>query len=452
MAEPIVTPTLRGYQQKGVAYVQWLSRFPHGGILAFDPGLGKTGTILSALPADTNTILIVAPIIAFGTWIDEVRLWLGEEITIVTDRQSPDVNTRFVLVNPEQVSRLRHLPFDWDLVIVDEIHKYRNRSTKRYSDLEPITRKANRTIGLTGSPIVNGVQDLWTQLHLVAPKVKAFASYHRFVNTWCEQYQGLEGYQRLTGAVRDDTAFRQMLSRYMLRITKEQVAAELPPKIRQALYVDMDERQQRLYTALVDDMVAELPTGEHVIAGNTLAQYTRLRQTLINPILYGGPNVSAASEAVSQSIDLDFDAGTSAIVFTPFAQAIPHIITTFRKRLKNTSIYVLTGAERNRQSVIREFQDQDNHRKILICTHAIATSFTATAASSAYHIGYEWTPEANIQAEDRIHRLSSRNTVHVHYVVHRGTIDEYIMDVLDRKTTYAQLTRQPQSFLYGKDN
>lgn len=440
----------REYQRDGVVFLS--KPRDHGVLLCDDPGLGKTNQALMALKylrPDPESVLIIAPLIAHGTWIREAREWIGEDVAVLRPSTREVPATRIVVTNPEEVQHVAKLPIDWDLIIVDEIHLYRNRKTNRYKSLEPLTRKS-LVWGLTGSPIVNGAFDLWSQLHLIAPR--EFRSYWTFVDSYLTTYVNSQGHPEVLGEVQDADRFKQMLKRYVLRRRKDAVLSDLPVKTRQPLYVTMSRDQQRAYKEIADDMVTQLTNGNYLLTPSILAQMTRLRQTLITPALYGGKHSSAAIDAVVESIGLDFDARLSAAVFTPFVSAIPFIKHALTEKLKSVDISVLQGATKadEREPIITRFQQLESHRKVLICGIDVATSFTATGASQGYFLGYDWTPTDNIQAEDRLHRYGQQNPVNIKYVVHPNTVDEHVLNILDQKVTWSELATNPLRFMEGR--
>lgn len=441
----------REYQMKGSAFLARPRK--HGVILADDPGLGKTNQVLCAIAVmnpEPESVLIIAPLSAHGTWLEETRLWLGEEAQIITANKGY-ADTRIVIASFDEAANLNRLPIDWDLIVIDEIHLLRNRNTRAYRGIKPLTKRAKLVIGTTGSPIVNGAHDLWAQLSLVAPK--DFRSYWRFCEQHCVTYTNMFGYPETTGAVRYPEDFKKFTTRYMIRRRKEKVLTELPLKIRQPLYVTMHKEQAALYEQLVNEMMAHIGNDEFILTDSVIAQITRLRQTLIAPTLYGADVRSAAIDAVVEAIGLDFDSKKSVMVFTPYAAVIPTLRTVIKSRLNqyDPDIFVMTGdmTGQQRNDIVRRFQQENHKHKVFICTIGVATSFTSTAATVGYFLGYDWTPANNIQAEDRMHRIGQTVPVHIKYVIHRNTVDEHIMKILDSKTTWAELSSNPLSFMKG---
>jgi SWI/SNF-related matrix-associated actin-dependent regulator 1 of chromatin subfamily A len=153
----------------------------------------------------------------------------------------------------------------------------------------------------------------------------------------------------------------------------------------------------------------------------------------------------AALEAISEHLR---ENPHPAVVFTPFAQAIPHI----RATLVGQPVYEVTGKLTDRQldTVTSAFQKSTAPNKVLISTVQMGTSWEAFSASNVYFLGYDWSPDINIQAEDRLHRHGQVNPVLARYFVHEATIDNHLMDILERKTSVKRLVLHAEAFLRGE--
>jgi SNF2 family DNA or RNA helicase len=134
------------------------------------------------------------------------------------------------------------------------------------------------------------------------------------------------------------------------------------------------------------------------------------------------------------------------MVFTPFAQALPLIEAVLAPL---GAIWTLRGglASKVMGERVAAFQAAPRADKALLCTIGVGSSFTATAASTAFFLGSAWSPAHNIQCEDRLHRWGQRDTVLVKYLVGENTIDEHVLDILNDKSTYAALALRPDMLL-----
>jgi SNF2 family DNA or RNA helicase len=471
VAEGCGRPALQGGQQNGTVATDQLDNFLRDyqredarfltktgrAILGHDPGLGKTRiTIVAAQRlSPQGQWLIISPKVALGVWENETRQILNEGITIwngsPAKRQKAWSNKRrIVATNFALAKKLLKLQDSWDVIIIDESHYIRNRKTDTFKNA--IKKFYSRYLFcLSGTPVVNGAKDLWTSLNLLNPR--RYASYWRFVQQYCHVYN--DGYGYKVEGTRNPDQLQRDLSPVLIRRKKEDVLKELPAKQRMTIPLEMDPNQQKIYDQIAEEMLARWGEDEgdgeggKVLVPNKIAQITRLRQVLVTPALFGGPHISATFDALQEALEVDFESGNPAIIFTPFAKALPYIgqvvkecggkFGTIKGGMKAEDITRLVAG----------FQRYQNPKKALICSLLAGQSFTATAATVAYFVGYDWVPANCLQAEDRIHRIGQHFPVRVCYFTYKGTIDDHLLDVLNRKTRWNNLAISPKKLLLG---
>jgi len=443
---------LRAYQQEAV---QWLLARKGRGILAYDMGLGKTPTTLSAIAQmRQGRVLIFAPKIACGVWLREAAQWLPAWPQLLyagTKKERDGIWQQYLqsggllITNYQMAKELVERQAVWPVVVCDESHLLRNRKTGMFKAVNSF--RSGAMVLLTGSPIMNHPTDLWTQLKLIAPK--EFSSFWRFAQEHCEVNQGFFGWE--IGDIKTPEHTQQALKPYVLRKTKEEVLTELPPKIRQTIPFPLAPGQRMLYDDLADDLMATIASMEGtdmLLAPNVIAKITRLRQICVTPILVGDIHSSAMFDALAEYAASDFDAGRPILVFTPFAEALDAIQERLQP-LCGEHIYRIQGgmSSRDTNEQVEGFQRDLFDARALLCTVGVGSSFTATAAKSVYFMGSAWNPAQNLQCEDRAHRLGQKGSVVVRYLVGENTIDEHILATLDRKTTWAALALDPKMLL-----
>jgi SNF2 family DNA or RNA helicase len=431
----VTTTGLRDYQK---AAIDWLLEHRRGYLCA-DRGTGKTVIALTAARelVPHGPILVLCPKVALGVWAQEAKRWLDEDVVLYTGpivkRGKLGINSGRIVVAPYSLARELSERRDgkyWQLRILDEAHLLRNRQTQMFRSTESIY--AAHTFGLSGSPIVRSGLDLWAPLHLCWPQDGEFAHYWPFVNRHFAVHRGRFGTEIL--GLKNQPAFRTLIQRYALRFRLEQVLPELPEKIRQLIPIEMTKEQRRIYEELSGQMIAEVGEDGHlVLVPNTMTKILRLRQLLVTPALLGGTHQSGVFQALEESIQLDFGAGDSVMVFTPFNGAIP-FVQELCQRIA-AKCYVLTGglASKRITQIIDTFQKDTDPRKVLCCQIMVASSFTATAANRSYFLGYDWNPMINWQAEDRTRRLSQTKTCTMTYFTYNSTIDVHMREILDGK-------------------
>jgi SNF2 family DNA or RNA helicase len=305
--------------------------------------------------------------------------------------------------------------------------------------------KARYMFFLTGTPVYASAGDLWPLLNLIdRPK---FGSYWKFVREWA--FVEYNGFGHTVSGVKNPSALNALLRRdgYMLRRLKVDVLPELPPKTRMPVHIDMTPGQKAAYRQMAKDLVIEVERegGPGLLTiPSVLALFTRLRQLLVSPKILGLNLESAVLTALREELD---DTDDAALVFTPYVAAFKYIAEALPHRQK---FYVHGGQTPEELSQnVNGFQAYQGP-KVLISSVLMGTSWTATSATLAYFLGYDWSPANNIQAEDRLHRVGQQNATTVKYFVHRGTIDEHIMDILDGKTRIARLILDLQKMLFPK--
>jgi SNF2 family DNA or RNA helicase len=160
-----------------------------------------------------------------------------------------------------------------------------------------------------------------------------------------------------------------------------------------------------------------------------------LRQILACPAVLGIKSHGAAIDYVTETGGALIDSGYSFVVYTPFSKVVPFIVDSLTKKIKDLRVYVVSGGMTALEFAKQwqGFQNNKSHNKVLICVIKSGASFQATTASHAFFIGYEWDFNQNVQSEDRLCRLGQKNFVNIYYLVHKGTIDEAIVQRLNDK-------------------
>ena len=424
-------------------------------------GLGKTLTTLAALDTLKGyPCLIVVPKFGLMVWQSEIEKWLGEPTIIYSgkpaerEQQWKDFikyGVRYLITNYALLAEVAgysgHIiknsrtanhttgTFRWKAIVFDEAHMggLFNHKNDTFKAAAKLARDIPIKYVLTGTPFRSGVVDLFGPLHLVAPN--RFDSYWGYVGKYCIRIKDRFG----TSIERNPSniaAFRAMLSEYMIRRLKEEVATELPGKWRQCLYVEMDEEQRVVYDELTAELMAEIPeSGDILITPNQMTLQMRQRQLLACPQVLGLKTRGAALNLIMEHSHTSLDDSKPIVIFTPFKKAVPYIEEAIHGEYPNAYIYKITGGlsaeEFGRQW--QNFQTQLFKQRILICVIRSGASFTATAAAAAYYLGYEWDFNLNGQAEDRLNRIGQTQFVNIYYAMHRGTVDMEVAARLNEK-------------------
>ncbi len=425
----------RDYQRTGTIFMVDRKR----AILGDEMGLGKTLQALGALETGgaVKSILILCPKVAVYVWQSEIIKWLPYLESFVHIHLGPtrhkEIETltlpHVLITTYDLIRRDEYLPLNYDLIITDEAHRYRNYKTKTFKAIKKL--RSPRLYQLTGTPAARGPENLWTMLHLINPKL--FSSYWKFVNTWCETEMTEWG--KVIVGPRNVEQLKVLLRKYLIRRLKSEVLEELPEKTRQYLHVEMTASQNKWYAQLAEEMIAEI--GEDlVISPTSLTTLLRLRQMLIHPQLIAPSASTNSSAAITAVLEHAADLPEQHFaIFCPFAKALPLIREALiAEGYYDGSIIDLKGGM-NPEEVGEAISIFEATRGIALCTIKFAQSFSLSTASYGYFMGYEFNPDENYQAEDRLHRMTSKNAVTIYYVLHKDTVEEHIMEILHGKAS-----------------
>lgn len=406
------------FQRRGV---DWLKETA-AGILADDMGLGKTAQAVIALgellrEGEIWQALVVSPLSLVGNWADEVGKWMphlgclrmtpqrairGAAWAAVRERVHVLITNYEHLRDPPEAM----LEATWDLVVLDEAHKIRNIEAEVSMGVRLLPR--NRIWALTGTPIERDEADLLTILATLAPE--------RFAERDAE----------LPG----DT-IRARARAFVLRRRKEDVLKDLPPLVEQEERLDLSERQQRVYNQLVDNA-----RGKGEGEKSALRLLTRLRQVCDADPTTGESTKLDRIVEILEAIEAN---GEKAIVFSNYLR--PLKLLGSRMERAGIEYEVLMGdmSVDARERVVKSFQ-RDDKVALLASVRVTSEGLTLTAANHVVFVNEAWNPSANQQARDRVRRIGQERPVTVYRFRARGTIEEHLERILERKErTYEEI-------------
>lgn len=442
---------LRPYQREGANIM--LGRTHN---LNFDDmGLGKTvSTLWTALYKSRDIfaegqmnprspykqmILIVCPSKALYVWKNEIYNWFGYSSIIYTGtpkqreklREEMFYENAFVITTYGMLKELQS--YSWRGIIADEIHEagLLNHKTKTYDIFSKFYGRIAWSFLLTGTPIRQGVIDLYAPLHLADGKV--FSNYWQFVNKYCIVIETPFG-KEIQRNPRDIAGFRKILDKYMIRRLKSEVLKDLPGKQRQPIPLQMTPKQAKAHHDIMEEFIYS-DNDALVVTQNAMSATLRARQVLVTPRLLGIDEDGAALEYLKAEGKNLLESNKSFVVFTPFRSAIPIISDVIKDLGLATKIYTITGGLKPNEfaNQWQGFQENPSNNKVLICVIKSGASFHATSASDCFFLGYEWDFNLNSQAEDRLCRLGQKDFVNCRYLLHEDTVDEDVKEKLNSK-------------------
>ncbi|GGO72122.1 DNA helicase [Nocardioides deserti] len=445
---PGMVSTLREYQLQGFRWLAFLHDAGLGGILADDMGLGKTlqtlALISHARSQGAGPFLVVAPTSVVPGWVREAATHApGLDVRAVTAgrrRRGEELKDVIagadVVVTTYTLLRLEsddYAAMPWGGLVLDEAQQVKNHQGKTYQAVRLID--APFRLALTGTPFENRLMELWSLLSIVAPGLYPHPKKFGEIVAKPVEKQGDEAALR---------RFRTRIRPFLLRRTKELVAADLPPKQEQVLDVALGAKHRKVYDAhLQRERQHILGLIQEDFAANRVAIFsslTKLRQLSLDPYLVD-PELDAVGSA---KIDLLADhlrelaeEGHRALVFSQFTGFLARV----RERLdvEGLSYSYLDGRTRDRDAAIEGFRNGDASA-FLISLKAGGVGLTLTEATYVFVLDPWWNPATEAQAVDRAHRIGQHSPVTVYRLVATDTIEEKVMELKARKAAlFAQV-------------
>ena len=445
-----LTVELRDYQRIGFTWLQFMSQYNLGGILADDMGLGKTLQVLTHILHEKNTgklttpCLIVVPTSLLSNWQAEIRKFTPSLSSLVltgTGRHKiyPNiVNVDVVIISYgvmiRDVKKLSE--FNFHMHILDEAQAIKNAKTRAAKVASSI--KANQRLCLSGTPIENHLGELWSLFNFLMPGF--LGSQKQFEHIYQIPIEKEQNQDR-------QADLSKRVSPFMLRRTKSEVAKELPDKTEIVQIIELNEEQANLYETIRLTMSQEIKQAmqktqgstNKIVIGNALL---RLRQVCCHPALLKLATIDESHESAKLNwlttvLPNMVEEGRRILLFSSFTSMLD-IIEEHLKTLGISSI-MLTGKTpaTKRGGLIEQFQIGDIP-VFLISLKAGGAGINLTAADTVIHFDPWWNPAAESQASDRAHRIGQDKNVFVYKLITKGTVEEKIQKLQKHKHALAQ--------------
>ena len=507
--------TLRPYQLEGYRWLDFLRQAGLGGVLADDMGLGKTVQVLAAVqrlieqraeaqgseptssgdpgePEGTGPVLVIAPTSVVGSWVEQAeRFCPGLRVRAVRrtaakreETLAQIVEGSDVVVTSYTIARLCEEEFiaqDWAWVVCDEAQFVKNHASATYKAVRRL--RSPSTIAITGTPLENSLMDLWALMSIAAPGL--LPDPERFGQVYRKPID--RGDTEALGRL------RRRMRPFLLRRTKEQVAADLPAKTEQVLSVELGAKHRKAYDQrLARERQRILGLLEEDTAQSrfiALKALTTLRQMALDPALVDGedgaepeaaesagggeageageaaggtggsgkraargvkavkgkaagapatgrrgpgrrPSPSAKVEVLVEHLGPILSEGHRALVFSQFTRYLSGV----REHLEATGVRTayMDGSTPDRQKVIDAFRAGEAD-VFLISLKAGGFGLTLTEADYVFLLDPWWNPQAEEQAVDRTHRIGQDKPVMVYRLVSADTIEEKVMALKEKK-------------------
>ncbi|MCZ8512202.1 DEAD/DEAH box helicase [Paenibacillus filicis] len=428
-----LTSVLRDYQEYGFGWMKTLAHYRFGGILADDMGLGKTlqsiAFLLSVLPEIRSLklpALIVSPASLVYNWRNELKKFAPEIRVLVADggrtersrlrRKAAETDVMIVSYPLLRTDVAWYSKQAFHTLILDEAQVFKNHGTQTAKAVKEVT--ALHRFALTGTPVENRLDELWSIFHAVFPEL--------FPD------------RRAFGELPRETVARRIRP-FLLRRLKTDVLRELPEKIESVQASEMLPEQKKLYLAylakLRKESLKHLDSDTfHKNRIKILAGLTRLRQLCCHPALFveGYQGSSAKFEQLLEMIEECRSAGKRPLVFSQFTEMLG--IIGRELGAQGVPYFYLDGdtPAPERVELCRRFNEGERDL-FLLSLKAGGTGLNLTGADTVILYDLWWNPAVEQQAADRAHRIGQKNVVQVIRLVTQGTVEDKMVELQQRK-------------------
>ena len=452
---PIAVPDsfggrLRPYQERGLAWLDFLHRAGLGALLADDMGLGKTVQLLALLAHDaehdqvsgeSGPSLLVCPMSLVGNWhreaarfTPELRVHVhhgaerarGKEFAAAVAANDLIVTTYALAAR--DAADLRRIA--WRRVVVDEAQAIKNAATRQATAIRSLP--AGSRIAVTGTPVENRLADLWSIFEFVNPgMLGAATSFKKQYAEPIEKHGDNDAAHRL----------RTFTQPFILRRVKtdRSIISDLPDKLEMDVLCNLTAEQAALYQAVVDDMMHRIESSDGIERrGLVLATMTKLKQVCNHPaqFLRDGSALAGRSgklQRLDEILEEVLALGEKALLFTQYAEFGALLRGHLTGRFGREVLFLHGGVGKPaRDEMVTRFQDAEPPLFVL-SLKAGGTGLTLTAANHVVHVDRWWNPAVEDQATDRAFRIGQQRNVQVRKFVCAGTIEEKIAEMIREK-------------------
>jgi superfamily II DNA or RNA helicase len=446
--------TLRDYQQIGYTWLCYLADEGFGGCLADDMGLGKTIQGLAYILRQKEEgkldkpVLVIAPTSVVYNWNAEAAKFCPKLKTVIYQgpkrakvfspdqkKKKPDVViTSYPLLRIDAAVLQKQ---EWHTVILDESQHIKNAESQ--TSQAAFKLNAGQRFVMTGTPLENRLDDLWSQYHFIMPgflgRRKSFL-----------QNYGVRTGPKMTAEILNERlgGLRDRIKPFMLRRLKQDVATELPPRTEMVLRVPLTAEEQRIYATVRDAYRAQVYSaveekGQGGASFTILEALLRLRQAACHPSLlpfdeaqelgahFGSSKVRLLMETLVEIIA----EGHKALIFSQWTSLLDLVQAQLkRRRISNLR---LDGSTKNRGEIVDTFQAPDGPPVFLLSLKAGGTGLNLTEADYVIHLDPWWNPAVEAQANDRAHRIGQERPVVIIKLVSEGTVESKVVQLQMQK-------------------
>lgn len=450
---------LREYQKNGFLWIKTLKNNGFGGILADDMGLGKTLQVICFLLSEyqeskkKSRALIVAPASLVYNWHSEIERFAPELVSrmvvgtaaerkkILEEAGEGEILLTSYDLLKRDIDLYKNHKFDCE--VIDEAQYIKNQNTQVAKAVKLVD--ADFRLALTGTPVENRLSELWSIFDYLMPGfLYSYKKFRSEMEIPIIQDENEDAMKRL----------QKMIRPFVLRRLKKDVLSDLPDKLEENMYAKLEGEQQKLYDAHVKRMKLlldgqteeEFKTSKIMI----LAELTKLRQLCCDPAMvfedYKGE--SAKADMCMSLIQNAVESGHKILLFSQFTTMLDSL--SQRLEEEKISYYMLTGStDKETRAKLVEAFNKDETSVFCISLKAGGTGLNLTAADIVIHFDPWWNLAVQNQATDRAHRIGQKNVVNVYKLIVKGTIEENIVKLQEKKRELADQILSGESLSTG---
>jgi SNF2 family DNA or RNA helicase len=450
---------LRDYQKIGFKWLKTLAAYGMGGILADDMGLGKTlqviAFVLSEKEKHLGPSLVIAPTSLVYNWQDEIRKFAPDMNAVVISgvqkeryEQLKEIeNADFVITSYPLIRRDIEMygELNFAYCFLDEAQHIKNPNTISAQSVKQI--RARGYFALTGTPIENSLTELWSIFDFIMPGyLFSHAKFIKKYETPIVKNQDHHALKELSRHIRP----------FILRRMKKDVLKELPKKIESKMTAEMTSEQKKLYLAYLHEAQKEVAreievNGFEKSQIKILSLLTRLRQLCCHPSLFvdNYEGDSGKMSLFQEILEDAIEGGHRILLFSQFTS----MLAIIRQHLdrQNIEYFYLDGSTKaeTRGEMVQAF-NRGEGKVFLISLKAGGTGLNLTGADTVIHFDPWWNPAVEEQATDRAYRIGQKNVVQVMKLITKGTIEEKIYELQQKKKEMINSVIQPGETLLSK--
>lgn len=418
--------TLRDYQIDGFEFFNTLANYNFGGVLADEMGLGKTvQTLAFLLFQKGKRSIVITPTSLIFNWKSEfekftpdIKLGIAYGNKITREKILENINEYDVILTSygtykNDIDKYENLKFDF--CIIDEAQNIKNPDSIITNAIKKINAEVK--FALTGTPVENNLTELWSIFDFVMAGY--LYSKHKFEKIFANNDK-------------NSSQLKNLIKPFMLRRTKKEVMDELPDKIEQKFYVELEKEHKRAYKSFVNLIKRRiLENNEDNIT--VFSYLTKLRRLSIAPEIivknYKGKN---SKLEILMNI-IKSNKTRKILVFSQFTKVLGLIGNRLNE--ENISYSYIDGKTdaKKRLELVEEFNNTDKNKVFLISLKAGGTGLNLTSASMIIHFDPWWNPAVEDQASDRAHRIGQKNVVDVIKLISKDTVEEKVIEVQEIK-------------------